>query len=430
MKALNLDLTRKLTYLIVTMNWDWDKLQEKRQRQSRQSPFGGDKHQPPSKGDDNGDTNDRNNHDWDTQNSHHGGQNNSGGGGDNRKPPYNFNKNPNNPFKGFSSKLGGKGVWLIGGGLVVLWLLSGIFIVNPDEEGIVLRFGKYVRTVGPGPHYHLPNPIETVYKPKVTQVLRGEVGFRSVGQGSTFQQGQLRTVPEEASMLTGDENIVSVQFSVQYKISNPVEYLFNVTNQAAVVRNAAEAAMREVIGKSMIDSALTDGKIRIQSDATELLQKILNRYEVGVQIIAVQLQDVHPPREVVDAFKDVASAREDKSRIINEAEAYRNEVLPKARGQSAELVNQAEAYKETRVQTAQGRANRFLSVLAEYEKAQDITRKRLYFEAMEKILSNATDKIIVPSSAAERVLPLLPLPVSGQRIQQSPKNTGNTGVAQ
>ncbi len=420
------------------MNWDWDKLQEKRQRQSRQSPFGGDRRQAPSNDADGGDRNDRNdNREGNMQDPHAGqgggdGNNNSGG---NRKPPYYSNKNPNNPLKDFSSKLSGKGVWLLGGGLLVLWLLSGIFIVNPDEEGIVLRFGKYVRTVGPGPHYHLPNPIETVYKPKVTQVLRGEVGFRSVGQGSTFQQGQLRTVPEEASMLTGDENIVNVQFSVQYKISDPVEYLFNVTNQAAVVRNAAEAAMREVIGKSMIDSALTDGKIRIQSDATELLQNILNRYEVGVQIIAVQLQDVHPPREVVDAFKDVASAREDKSRIINEAEAYRNEILPKARGQSAELVNQAEAYKETRIMTAQGRASRFLAVLEEYNKSQDVTKKRLYFEAMEQILTNAHDKIIVPSSAAERVLPLLPLPISGQGEQRgtqqgTPKQTKNERGAQ
>ncbi len=389
------------------MNWDWDKLQEKRQRQSRQNPFGGDNN---DKGDNSG----------------------NNGNGNDRKPPINFGNNPGNPFKGRITMPSGKGAWLIGGVLVVLWLLSGIFIVNPDEEGVVLRFGKYVRTVGPGPHYHLPSPIETVYKPKVTQILRGEVGFRSVGQGSTFQQGQLRTVPAEASMLTGDENIVNVQFSVQYKISDPVEYLFNVTNQAAVVRNAAEAAMREVIGKSMIDSALTDGKIRIQSDATELLQNILNRYEVGVQIIAVQLQDVHPPREVVDAFKDVASAREDKSRIINEAEAYRNEVLPKARGQSAELENQAQAYKETRIQNATGRANRFLAVFEEYNKAQDITKKRLYFEAMESILGNAQDKIIVPSNTGERILPLLPLNTPQQNTSGSTgnKTTRATGGAQ
>ncbi len=363
------------------MNWDWDKLQEKRQRQSRPTP-------PPSGGGDGGD---------------------SGGGNNNRQPPINFKQFPENPLKGKLNAPSGKGVWLMLGVALGIWLLSGIFIVNPDEEGIVLRFGQYVRTVGPGPHYHLPSPIETVYKPKVTQVLRGEVGFRSVGQERTFQQGQVRTVPEEASMLTGDENIVNVQFSVQYKISDPVEYLFNVTDQAAVVRNAAEAAMREVIGKSMIDSAITDGKIKIQSDATELLQNILNRYAIGVQIIAVQLQDVHPPQEVIDAFKDVASAREDKSRIINEAEAYRNELLPVARGQGAELENKAQAYKETRIQNAQGEAQRFMAILAEYEKAEDVTKKRLYYEAMEDILTNAVDKIIIPEGTAERILPFLPL---------------------
>ena len=362
------------------MNWDWEKLQEKRQRQSRLFPFFGDSN----------DNSDKNN-------------------GDDRKSPNNFRQMPNNPFRGRMQMPQGRGVWFVGGGILLLWLLSGIFIVEPDEAGVVLRFGKYVRTVEPGPHYHLPVPIEAVYKPKVTQVLRGEVGFRSVGQGSTFQQGQLRTIGEEASMLTGDENIVNVQFSVQYKIKDPVEFLFNVTNPAAVVHNAAEAAMREVIGKSMIDSALTDGKIEIQSNATMLLQDILNRYKVGVQIIAVQLQDVHPPQEVIDAFKDVASAREDKSRIINEAEAYRNEILPKARGEGAQVENQAAAYKETRIQNATGVANRFLAVLEEYSKAKDVTRQRLYFEAMEDILLNAQDKIIVPVGTVDRTLPFLPL---------------------
>ena len=181
--------------------------------------------------------------------------------------------------------------------------MSGIYIINPDEQGVVLRFGKYERTEGPGPHYAWPVPIETVYKPQVTQVLRSEVGFRSVGQSATFQQGQVRTIPEEASMLTGDENIVNVQFSVQYKISDPVQYLFNVSAPAALVRNAAEAAMREVIGNSQIDSAITDGKLKIQSEATQLLQQILNRYGAGIHVIAVQLQDVHPPQDVIEASR-------------------------------------------------------------------------------------------------------------------------------
>lgn len=359
------------------MNWDWEKLQEKRQRQPHvfRPDFrnGGD----------------------------------TGGG----QPPSDSGKQPTDPLRalrGMGAPNGRQLLWIIGG-IVLLWLLSGIYIVEPQEQGIVLRFGEYVRSVEAGPHYHLPFPIETVYKPEVTRVLRSEVGFRSMGQDKTFQQGRIQPRTEEASMLTGDENIVNVQFSVQYKMKDAVQYLFNVANPHDTVRNAAEAAMREIIGKSLIDSALTDGKLKIQNDATELLQSILDRYEVGIQVLAVQLQDVHPPQEVIDAFKDVASAREDKSRIINEAEAYRNEILPVARGKAAEMVNTAEAYRATRVQTAEGGAQRFLSVLAEYEKAKDVTKKRLYFEAVEDILNNAGEKIILPGGAVDRVLPFLPV---------------------
>jgi len=240
-------------------------------------------------------------------------------------------------------------------------------------------------------------------------------------QGSTFQQGANRAVPEEASMLTGDENIVNVQFSVQYRIKDPVEYLFNVSNPGAVVKSAAEAAMREVIGNSLIDSALTDGKLQIQTEATQLLQEILDRYKIGVQVLAVQLQNVHPPQEVSDAFKDVASAREDKSRIINEAEAYRNELLPKARGAAAAVENEAEAYKETRIRGAEGESARFLALLAEYEQARDITKKRMYLEAMEEILSRpGMEKLVLPSEAAGRTLPLLPLLGAGKGYGASP----------
>ena len=178
--------------------------------------------------------------------------------------------------------------------------------------------------------------------------------------------------------------------------------------------------MREVIGTSEIDSALTDGKLRIQDDATRLLQNILDRYEVGVEVIAVQLQDVHPPQDVIESFKDVTSAREDKIRIINEAEAYRNEILPRARGQAAEMINQAQAYRATRIRTAEGEAGRFVAVLAEYEKAKDVTRKRLYFEAMEEILSSPDmEKIILPPDTADRTMPLLPLDVLGRRPARS-----------
>lgn len=380
------------------MNWDWDKLQEKRQRQqNRPAP------KPEQEK----------------------GEEVEAGRARPENKRYLFNKHdlgPNTVKKISNMKMpGGRLAFVLVAGAIIVWLLTGIYIINPDEQGVVLRFGKFNRTVDPGPHYALPAPFESVYKPQVTQVLRSEVGFRSVGQSATFQQGQVRTVPEEASMLTGDENIVNVQFSVQYKISDPVQYLFNVSAPTALVRNAAEAAMREVIGNSEIDSAITDGKLKIQSEATQLLQQILNRYGAGIQIIAVQLQDVHPPKEVIDAFKDVASAREDKSRIINQAEAYRNELLPRARGQAAAIRNQAEAYSATRVQHAEGEASRFDALRTEYDKAPKVTRQRLYYEAMEDILSNSGEKVLLDKAAANRALPYLPLPsLSGPEQPKGP----------
>ena len=371
------------------MNWDWDKLQEKRKRRSSSGMFP----KPPREDDVDDD-------DVEEPRARRTVFNGGGGGGDSgasgRFPEMRLPR--------------GRAAFLILLALVGCWLLSGIYIVNPDEQGVVLRFGKYNRTVDAGPHYAWPAPFEAVYKPKVTQVLRSEIGFRSVGQSATFQQGQVRSIPEEASMLTGDENIVNVQFSVQYKISDPVQYLFNIIGPGALVHNAAEAAIREVIGNSQIDSAITDGKLKIQNDATNLLQEILNRYGAGIQVIAVQLQDVHPPQEVIDAFKDVASAREDKSRIINEAEAYRNELLPRARGQAAAMRNEAEAYTARRVQQAEGEAERFDALRKEYEKAPKVTQHRLYYEAMEEILAGSGDKMLMDSAAAGRVLPYLPLP--------------------
>lgn len=372
------------------MNWDWEKLQEKRQRQQKQNPSFRPNSEQSEDNQQAGDTGSRRRF------------NNYGGG--NEHGPQNIKRIMQ--FRFPPSRV----LFLILFGVIGIWLLTGIYIVNPDEEGVVLRFGKYNRSEGPGPHYAWPVPIETVYKPQVTQVLRSEVGFRSVGQSTTFQQGQVRSMPEEAAMLTGDENIVNVQFSVQYKIGDPVKYLFNVDAPTALVRNAAEAAMREVIGNSQIDSAITDGKLKIQSEATQLLQEILDRCGAGIQVLAVQLQDVHPPQEVIDAFKDVASAREDKSRIINEAEAYRNEILPKARGQAAAMHNQAEAYSATRIQTAQGEAARFDALRKEYEKAPTVTKQRLYYETAEDILANSGEKVLMDGAAASRVMPYLPLP--------------------
>ena len=300
---------------------------------------------------------------------------------------------------------------LVLAGLVV-WVLSGIYIVQPDESGVVLRFGRYVRTEVPGPHIHLPYPIEQVYKTKVSQVRQTTVGYRAQSVGGVFQQGRVQDVDEESAMLTGDENIINVQFNIQYHIkpAGAVDYLFNVIRPDQVVKRAAEAAMREVIGKNSLDDALTGGRVKIQNDVAELLQAILDRYEVGVQVVAVQMQDVQPPKEVRDAFKDVASAREDKQRSINEAEAYRRDILPKAQGKAQQVVNEAEAYKQTRIRQAEGEAQRFVSVLKEYEKAEDVTKKRMLYETFEDILSKpGMEKLVLPSDAGSKVLPLLPL---------------------
>ncbi len=289
--------------------------------------------------------------------------------------------------------------------LVLAWLASGFYIVDPQEVGLVKRFGKYEYSIGPGPHWHLPYPVETVIKPKVTKVYRMEVGFRTI---MNTNPARYRSVPIESYMLTGDENIVKVEFIVQFKIKNPVDFVFNVNNQMTTVFKAAEAAMREVIGENNIDSVLTTRKAQIQIDCKKLLQTTLDSYKLGVAVLTVQLQDVHPPREVINAFKDVASAKEDKERYINEAQGYRNDVIPKAKGEAAKIVNEALAYKQMLINKAIGETTRFKEVLRQYELAKEITKKRLYIETMEKILKDS-EKIIIDENAASKTIPLLNL---------------------
>ena len=289
--------------------------------------------------------------------------------------------------------------------VLILWLISGVYFVAPDEIGVVKRFGAAVRTAMAGPHYHLPTPIETVLKPKVTQVRRLEVGFRTIGDR---QVGRNRLVPSESLMLTKAENIVNLTFIVQYKIKDPVKYLFNVSDIAKTVKDAAEAAMRGTVGKSNIDDILTTGKYQVQQDTKENLQHILDDYDAGVHIVAVQLQDAHPPDQVMAAFKDVASAKEDKSKLTNEAHGYRNDILPKAKGKAAQITNDAIAYKESKIIAAKGDTSRFLQILAQYRMAKEVTEKRLYIETMEEILPGV-DKIIIEGELAKNILPHLPL---------------------
>jgi len=307
----------------------------------------------------------------------------------------------------FFHKIRGTGPRIIILILFILWIMSGFYIVNPDQVGVVKRFGAYNRTTPPGPHFHLPYPIETVQTPSVTEIKRVEIGFRSTYFGTGVDT--YRPVPKESLMLTGDENIVDVQFIVQYRIKDARDYLFNISNPFKTVKDAAEAAMRAVIGNNQINAVLTTQKFVIQEKTMHLLQHILDTYHSGVQVVAVKLQDVHPPKEVLDAFKDVASAREDKSRFINQAMAYRNEIIPKARGEAALILNDAQAYKETKIRQAQGETSRFLSLLKEYKKAPEVTRRRLYLETMQYILEHVKHKVIISSSVGKKVIPLLDL---------------------
>jgi membrane protease subunit HflK len=293
--------------------------------------------------------------------------------------------------------------------VLVILVWQGTYIVAPDEEGVVKRFGDVVRSAGPGPHLKIPF-IETVERPKVEKLHRLEVGFR------TDRQGRQQMIPKEALMLTGDENILAVEFIVQYKIKNAKDYLFRVDEIEETIHKAAEASMREVIGKSKIDEALTVGKAQIQQDTQALLQGILDQYQAGVQIAAVQLQDVDPPEAVVAAFKDVASAKEDREKLINQAQGYRNDIIPKAKGEAAQVVNQAKGNAQARVARAEGEANRFLKTLKEYEQAKEIISKRIYIETMEDVMAGV-EKVIIDGKAADRLLPYLPL----DRLQKPPK---------
>lgn len=290
---------------------------------------------------------------------------------------------------------------MIGIGLV-FWLLTGTYVVGPDEVGVVQTFGKHTSITQSGLNYHWPYPIETVQTPKVTEVKRVEIGFRTMGNN------QYRAIEKESLMLTGDENIVDAELIVQYKIKDAASYLFNFVKPVLTVREAAEASLRTVIGKHKIDEALTSGKFLIQEETKDLLQSILDKYGSGILVVAVQLQDVSPPKQVRAAFKDVASAKEDKNRMINQAEGYRNDIIPKARGEAQAMISEAEGFREARVSRAEGEVAKFNAMLVEYKKAKVVTRTRLYLETMEEILPNI-NKYIIPGGDGGNLLNLLNL---------------------
>jgi modulator of FtsH protease HflK len=320
----------------------------------------------------------------------------------------------------------GAGIAIIAIAIVVIWLASGFYRVLPDEVGVVLRFGAYNRTTQPGLNYHLPSPIEKVLTPSVTRVNRTEIGYRS-GEGTTARGGGTRQVPEEALMLTGDENIVDINFTVFWVIKDAQAYLFDIRDPDATVKSAAESAMREVVGETPIAQALSEGRGKIETDTQHLLQSILDTYRAGVEVTQLQLLRVDPPDPVIDAFRDVQRALADRERLRNEAESYRNDIVPRARGDAVRIKQEAEAYRQEIIARAQGDADRFTSVYDAFKVAQDVTLQRLYLETMEEILKNS-NKVVIDKSAegGNGVMPYLPLPALGStQGQAAAPNSGN-----
>ena len=302
-------------------------------------------------------------------------------------------------------------VWLllfaIGAGVIGFYAFT--YKVNPNQQGVVLRFGQLQDKTGPGLHFRWPYPIDEVLLPDVTRNNRIQIGMRSAAGGSSMRAQAARDVPEESLMLTGDENIVDVDFEVQWKIRDAEKYLFNIQNPESTVKEVAESAMREVVGQSDIQSILTQAREEVRQKVTDLIQKTLDSYGAGIEIVQVQLQKVDPPGKVIDAFRDVQAARADQVRLQNEANAYANRVVPEARGQAERVLQAAKGYREQTVADAVGQAARFEKVYEEYAKAPDVTRRRMFLETMERVYGG-TDKIILDNKGGGTgVVPYLPL---------------------
>ena len=296
---------------------------------------------------------------------------------------------------------------------VLLWLLSGIYIIDPAERGVVLRFGAFQSSTTQGPHWHIPYPIETVYKVNVERIRAAEIGFRNI-QNSSY----IGAVSSESLMLTKDENMVDVKLAVQYKIADAQAYLFNVFNPELTLSHVVQSVIRQVVGDNSMDHVLTTGREQVAQEVKRHSQNLLNDYGTGLLITAVTMQDAQPPVQVKAAFDDVVKAREDEQRYINEAKAYANDIVPKARGASQRLVAEAEAYKSQIVSKSEGEAFRFNKILTEYLKAPVVTKERLYRETLEEVLSS-TSKVIVDSNS--NTLMYLPIDqlINSSRLSRS-----------
>ena len=278
---------------------------------------------------------------------------------------------------------------------VLVWMLSGIYIIDPAEKGVVLRFGAFQEETSQGPHWHLPFPIESVNRVNVAQIRTAEIGYRNAVQGNRNFGGN---VSSESLMLTKDENMIDAKFAVQYKINDVQAYLFNVATPDTTLRQVSESAIRQVVGQNTMDYILTEGRVSIADDIKDKSQELLDLYQTGLQITTVNMQDAQPPEQVQAAFSDAVKAREDKQRLINEAQTYANDILPKSRGLAARLLEESKAYKSEVTSKSEGEASRFKQILAEYEKAPIVTRERLYRETMESVFAS-TSKVVVDSKA-------------------------------
>jgi modulator of FtsH protease HflK len=378
---------------------------------------------------------------WNNQGGGQGGPWGSGGGkGPWGKGPQNSGQN-NSPdiedlFRRGQDRLkrampsdggfGGRSIALIVLLGLVAWGLSGFYQVQTNEQGVEMRFGAYKRTTGPGLNYHLPYPIESVQTPAVIERRRVDVGLRVTDDARRAPTTgfvpagnvALREVPQESLMLTGDENIAEITFSVFWVISDAPNYLFNVRNPESTIRALAESAMREVIGRSELQPILTQARQTTERAVQDLMQKALDEYKAGVRITEVQLQKVDPPQQVIDAFRDVQAARADQERLQNEASAYANRVVPEARGEADRILQAAEAYRQRVVSEARGQADRFTSVYNEYRRAPDVTRERMFIESMERVFAG-TDKVILDPQGGNGVVPYLPL----NELNRAPANT-------
>ncbi len=303
--------------------------------------------------------------------------------------------------------------------IVLVWGASGLYRVLPDEQGVELLFGRYVKTTQPGLNYWFPSPIGEVLRPKVTQTNQATVGFRG-------SEPNVRAVPQESLMLAGDQNIVDVWFVVQWRIRDAGDFLFNMRDPEGTVKVAAESAVREIVGKNPLQAVMTDQRERIAQDSRDLLQEIVDGYGAGVTILDLRIQKADPPSDVIDAFNEVQRAKQDEERLRNEALAYRNDIIPRAKGEAARMVESATAEKEKLIREAEGQAARFDAFYETYVADKDITVRRMYLEAMQEVLGRS-DKIIMDEQGGSGVVPYLPLPELQRRQTPQPQPQAQGG---